>query len=338
MHVPLIRLAEDAEMPNDLAVFEGQLRPLAPRFDEVLAGVMPADRLIQTVLISAERNPALLQCERQSLFMGAMTFAVLGLEVDGATGQAFLVPFNDRRNNRKVAQPIIGYKGYNSLGARAGLTVSGSVVRGGDEFDYDEGSTAFVHHKRKLGGEKDRRIIAAWATACSTARPAIVKILSIDELIAVKAKSPRGSEPPWADLAIGFPAMCEKTAKRRLARDMPLNVFQMAARMEEAFEEQGRHAWVRHDKTVVVDDEVIAPSDPAPTPTMEQLTSPRRPDGPAHANAGGAGLSTEDLAREAAKRGREVLRGFYKAQPQAKRRVLDDMKVELEALIPATVE
>ena len=70
--------------------------------------------------------------------------------------------------------------------------------------------------------------------------------LSIDELLAVKAKSPgaRKKDSPWNDPDVGFPAMCEKTARRRLARSMPLNVMQYAARLEEAYEEQGMLAHV----------------------------------------------------------------------------------------------
>jgi recombination protein RecT len=260
---------------NALAIFERQLVPLGPRFAQVLGKTMSVERLIRTIIISVERLPSLLQCDRQSLFNGAMTFAVLGLEVDGATGQGYLVPFNDRKRGMKIAQPIIGYKGYSTLGARSGMTISGGVVREGDEFDFDEGSNAFIHHKRKLGDEKKRRIIAAWATATSLARPAIVKVLSIDELLAVKAKSPRGNEPPWADPEIGFPAMCEKTAKRRLSRDMPLNVFQSAARMEEAFEEQGTVSWISPDKGVIIDGEVAPTHHHTETPTAAQLTSPQ---------------------------------------------------------------
>jgi phage RecT family recombinase len=338
-------------MSNELALFENQLKPLTPRFADVLGKLVPVERLIQTAVISAERTPGLLQCDRQSLLNGIMTFAVLALEIDGATGQGFLIPFNDRRRGLKVAQPVIGYKGYNTLGARSGHTIAGGVVREGDEvWDYDEGSKPFVHHKRKLGGEKDRRIIAAWATATSFARPPIVKVLSIDELMAVKAKSPRGGEPPWADPAIGFPAMCEKTAKRRLARDMPLNVFQAAARMEEAFEEQGAASWINPDKGVIVDGEVIAPREASPTPTFEQLTSSAGDAAdqaapvahPPEAQAGAASVFTDvkwGMAQAAAMRGRDALVAFARDNcTPAERKELAAHKAELEALYPAVAQ
>jgi phage RecT family recombinase len=313
-------------MSNDLAILENQLRPLSPKFSQVLAKVMPVERFTRTLIVSCERETKLLAADRQSLFNAAMTGAVLGLEADGATGQFFLLPFYMKKEQRTVVQPVIGYKGYNTLGARSGLTISGGVVREGDEFDYTEGSKAFVRHKKKLGGEANRRIIAAWATATASDRPATVKILSIDEILAIKAKSPRGGQPPWADDAIGFPAMAEKSAKRRLARDMPLNVFQSAARMEEAFEEQGEASYIHPDKGVIVGGEATWKAHPDwsnyndTTPAAQDLIAPP---------------SLEQEARMAAERGREALSAFCrrltKTQYATMRAYLETLKPIVEA-------
>jgi len=303
-------------MSTELATLETQLRPLAPKFSQVLGRVMPVDRFMRTLIVSCEREPKLMAADRQSLFNAAMTGAVLGLEADGATGQFFLLPFNDRKRNCIVVQPCIGYKGYSTLGARSGLTISGGVVRDGDAYDYSEGSKAFFWHKRKLGDESNRQIIAAWAVASSNDRPATVKILSITEILAIKTKSPRGGQPPWADDAIGFPAMAEKSAKRRLARDMPLNVFQSAARMEEAFEEQGESSYIHPDKGVVVGGEVVETNYNDTTPSAQELISPP---------------TLEQEARMAAERGREALAAFCR---RLTKRQYAQMRAYLETLKP----
>lgn len=249
---------------QDLVVLENQLQPLLPLLNEALAGTLPVERLARTVLISCERNPKLLQCDRQSLFNSAMSAAVLGLEVDGVTGQAFLIPFGNK------AQLVIGYKGYNTIGARSGITIRGGVVREGDIFDYDLG-TGLVTHKPDLkSSDPNRRITAAWAQAARTNAPPILSVLSMAELLAIKTKSPgaKKSDSPWNDPPIGFPAMCEKSAKRRLARSMPLNVFQWAARMEEAFEEQGLHSRITRDGPVI---EQLAHQ--PETPSEKELTT-----------------------------------------------------------------
>jgi recombination protein RecT len=246
---------------NELVAFERQLAPLAPRFAEVLGQTMPVERLIRTVAVAVERLPKLLECNRQSLFNAAMSAAVLGLEVDGVTGQAFLIPFKDR------AQLVIGYKGFSTLAARAGITITGSVVREGDVFEFDLGE-GWITHKPTLGNKG--RIVAAWAKAAHSSRPPVVVVLGIDELLAVKAKSPgaRKTDSPWNDPAIGFPAMCEKTAKRRLARSLPLNTMHAAARMDEAVDEQGKSAWIDPARGVIVEGEILQPTE---TPTAAEL-------------------------------------------------------------------
>lgn len=251
-------------MSTALVALERQLAPLAPRFGEVLPANLSPDRLIRTVMVSVERLPKLLECERQSLFNAAMSAAILGLEVDGVTGQAFLIPFGNK------AQLVVGYKGYNTLAARAGITITGSVVREGDAFDYDLGA-GFVTHKPVLGNKG--RIIGAWAKAAHSTRPPVVAVLGIDDLMAVKAKSPgaKKSDSPWNDPSIGFPAMCEKTVKRRLARSLPLNIMQLAARMDEAVDEQGKPAWIAKDRGVVIDGEAQELSTYEPTSTPSAL-------------------------------------------------------------------
>jgi phage RecT family recombinase len=212
-----------------------------------------------------------LSCSRNSLIAGAYTAAVLGLEADGYSGQGFLVPFG--RGQRARAQWITGYKGYNTIAARAGLTVDGAVVREGDEFDFAEGTKAFVHHKKLLNADPGRRIIAAFAHATAPGRNPIVKVLGIDEILQVRQRSAaarrddtaaEGGEEtfsPWNDdKGPGFPAMAEKTAKRRLARSLPLSAgplemqtYHQAARIDEISEEENRHAYAVKPGEVIIE-------------------------------------------------------------------------------------
>ena len=260
-------------MANELAILERHLQAVEPQFHNALSGIMPTKRLIQTVLISCERTPKLLGCSPQSIMNGAMTFAVLGLPVDGATGQGFLMPF------KQTAQAVIGYKGYNTLGARAGLTITGAVVREDDHlFDYLLGDKAFVSHKPRLGSRANP--VAFWAVAAANGRPPIVSILSMSDVMAIKAKSPAvkaNADTPWNDPVIGFIAMGEKSTKRRLARSTPLITeapqFMLGARMEEAFDEQGKASWILPERGVVVEGDYTAvPAyQPNETPTAAQL-------------------------------------------------------------------
>lgn len=313
-------------MASELIVFEKQLAPLAPRFEEALAGIMPVERLIRTAIISAEKNPYLLECDRQSFFNTIMSAGVLGLEMDGVTGQAFPVPFKHR------VQLIIGYKGYNTIGARAGLTITGEVVREGDEFDYQFGTGAFVKHKPTLANSG--RIIGAWAQAAANDRPPIISVLGIDELMAIKEKSPgaKKGDSPWNNPAIGFPAMCSKSAKRRLCRSTPLNVMQLAARMEEAFEEQGQGGFIAPDRTLIIEGELspIAETQRNETPNMDALTAkPAKDDGL---------QAVRDDGLIAANEGMEGLRIWFLDLPAPLKRQLEAYKDETLKPIAAKVD
>jgi len=113
--------------------------------------------------------------------------------------------------------------------------------------------------------------------------------------------------------------MCEKTAKRRLRRDMPLSVYQSAARMEEAHEEQGLHSWIHPDKGVMSGDgEVIAPNYNDVTPTAQHIISPP---------------SLEDEAKMAAEKGREVFTQFWKRLTNAERGRLNPLIEILKTIV-----
>ncbi|MBF6560521.1 MAG: recombinase RecT [Candidatus Binataceae bacterium] len=266
-----------------LAVIERQLKPLEPMFADLLRPTgVPAARLIRSVIISCDRTPKLLECTPLSVIQAATTGAVLGLEADGHTGQGFLVPF--RQKGVQKAQWLTGYKGFNTLGARVGLTIAGAVVREGDAFDYELGSAAFVRHKPQLGAGWTRRIVAAWACAAAPGRDPIVVVMDLDELLAIKARSAAAKRPgadadgeafsPWNEPLIGFPAMCAKTAKRRLARSLPLSAYIGAARVDEAHEEQGRHAFLHPDRGVVIDGEAAPLAEGQPPPEPAPLARP----------------------------------------------------------------
>ena len=268
-------------MGTNLAVIDKELTARLPMFLQVLPPSVTPQRLMRTVIMSCEKTPKLLECTPQSIMNAATTAAVLGLECDGVTGQGYLVPYGN------VAQFQVGYKGYNTLAARAGYTITGDVVREGDEFDYKKGTGAFVHHKPLMGVRPGRKIVAGWALAECIGRPPIIEVMSIEDIEQVKARSQgaKKKDSPWNDLAgPGYPAMCGKTVKRRLARSMPLSVMQQAAALEDA-NETGKAAFLQPGG----DMKIVGSASAAPGPGSDGTISDRQPDdilSPAHGDDG----------------------------------------------------
>jgi recombination protein RecT len=265
-------------MANEVVLTQEQLQPLsnqidqiAPNFEEALLGSgIPIQRFKRSIIMSIEKTPKLYSCTRQSLFTAAGTAAILQLECDGTTGQCFLLPFWHSKDKVLKAQCIIGYKGYNTLGARAGCTIQGGVYREGDEFDFELGTHAHIRHRPKLGDESARKVLASYAIMLHPQRPPVHLVLSLDEIIAIKNKAAAGGEgfSPWNDMSIGFPAMAEKSAKRRLHRSMALNTemdrrYQLAAVMEERHEEWGQHSFIAPGPKLIADGHEMTPR-PAP--------------------------------------------------------------------------
>jgi recombination protein RecT len=243
-------------MANDLALVEREMRSHLPIFREVLPRTLPAERLMRTVIIAAEKTPELLNCSMQSLVSSAITAAVLGLEVDGVTGQGYVLPFKGK------AQFIVGYKGYPTIGARSGVSINFAVVREGDDFDYMDGTDGYIRHRKQLASRVGRKIIAAWATGEAIGRPPVRVVLPYDDILLVKERAPgaKRSDSPWNDHAgNGHEAMCAKTAVRRLGARIPVVAFQQATYIEDA-QERGHTAYLRPDGAAVLDGEVIPPT------------------------------------------------------------------------------
>lgn len=269
---------------TELSVLENTLKAYRPIYADLVAPYrsISADRIIRSVIISCERTPKLLACDRMTIIQAATTGAVLGLEADGVTGQGFLVPF------KKRVQWLTGYKGYNTLAGRAGFVINAGVVHEGDDkFDFQEGSGGFVRHKRALNKGGGRRLVAAWAVAERPGYANIVVVMDRDQLDAVREKSQAakrddseaGSFSPWNEPLVGFPAMCEKTCRRRISRSMPLSPYLWASAVDEAHEERGRHAWINQNREVVVEGQVeplvINPQPGSPIgPSLAQLRNP----------------------------------------------------------------
>lgn len=72
------------------------------------------------ILSVVANDTALQNCEWGTVLSGALVAEALKLPLSPALGQAYLVAYADRKNNRIVAQFILGYKGFLTLAIRSG--------------------------------------------------------------------------------------------------------------------------------------------------------------------------------------------------------------------------
>jgi recombination protein RecT len=126
---------------NDLLLFKGaavvQIAMALPGFKKE-----SAERMVRSLVTECQKNPNLLDCTPKSLFGCLVQVAQLGLNLGGAGGQAYLIPF------KREAQLVIGYKGFIQLADRSGKirSISPRVVRESDAFDIQYGTNQRIEH------------------------------------------------------------------------------------------------------------------------------------------------------------------------------------------------
>ena len=79
-----------------------------------------AAKFITAITSAVSNNPALQECDAATILSAGLLGEGLNLSPSPQLGQYYLVPFNDNKNGRKVAQFQLGYKGYIQLALRSG--------------------------------------------------------------------------------------------------------------------------------------------------------------------------------------------------------------------------
>ena len=98
-----------------------------------------AARFISAISSAVSTNPDLQECDAGTIISAGLLGESLNLSPSPQLGQYYLVPFEDRKNKRKNAQFILGYKGYIQLATRSGqyrkLTVL--PIKAGELIGFD---------------------------------------------------------------------------------------------------------------------------------------------------------------------------------------------------------
>jgi recombination protein RecT len=78
------------------------------------------EQFVADVVALVRNNPALATCDQVSLVASCLQAQTLGLYLNLAMGQAWIIPFEDKKEGITKATCQIGYKGYVQLAIRSG--------------------------------------------------------------------------------------------------------------------------------------------------------------------------------------------------------------------------
>ncbi|HTG34152.1 MAG TPA: recombinase RecT [Thermoanaerobaculia bacterium] len=258
-----------------------ELELMKPRLATALPSHLTVDRLLRVVITTLQSSPALLDCDRASLFAAVMTCAHLGLEPDGILGQAWLVP------SRGKVQLVPGFRGFIALARNSGLvtSINAQAVHRNDHFDYAYGLNERLEHV-PAGGERGE-ITHFYAYARFKDGGHHFDVMSRSEVDAAY-RAGKSENSAWVS---GYAEMGKTTVIRRLSGYLPLTVRKAAALAD--LHEAGKHAALDDLGEIVVDLPEIEASRPA-----EEMAVPAAEPKPAYIpeiEPEGVELSEEEL-------------------------------------------
>jgi len=183
---------------------------------------MAASRMIRVAMTTIQKNPDILDCSTRSILAAVVEACQLGLTVDGVLGHGYLVPYKPKGQPFAIAQFQIGYRGFIHLAWRsASMVVAADIVHQNDLFDFEDGTTPWLKHKKLLDGDRGKAK-AIWAVARATDGQHLQVVLTVGEVEKVQNQAQSGGSrfSPWNT---HWDEMAKKTAVRRLAKMLPIS-------------------------------------------------------------------------------------------------------------------
>ena len=201
-------------MSQALTTVEHEINALAPQLAALLPADVSPEKFREVALAAIRRMPALLNCDRQSLFNAVLAAAQDGLMPDGREGA--IVP----RKGKANWQPMIAgiYKKVKTSGSVA--TISANVVYEGEPFDVLLGDDERIVHRRVMAKVADGNEAAVYAIATLKDGTKEREVMTWDQVMAVRqTSSTPTNDGPW----VTSPGeMARKTVVRRLAKRLPV--------------------------------------------------------------------------------------------------------------------
>lgn len=235
---------------------------------KALPNALSPERFTRILLTAINSQPNLMRCDALSLLAAGMQCAALGMEPNTPLQHCWLLPFENRREERFDVQFVLGYQGMIELALRSPqvLSVAAKPVYANDVFEYDEGVADLLIHKRDIDGEKGP-IRCYYALAHLIDGGHYWRINRLDEIEEHRQMSKSPNSPAWRDHPL---PMALKTCVRIAWPYIPKSAEAAAAL--HADESVGRYdQWFDPDGKAIDTD--ARESAPDPGPPLDQPVS-----------------------------------------------------------------
>jgi recombination protein RecT len=209
-----------------------------------------------------------------SIFSAIQETMRLGIEIGGAMGECWLIPFNDSKLGCKIAQLIVGYQGMRNIAGRSKSVLdlmAYAVFEGDDEFDFQYGDQPRIVHRPGRKNPKNRdTLVAAYAVCHLRGGGKQILVMYREEIEEhrERSKAAKSAMSPW-NHPKDYIEMAKKTPVRGLFKMIPKNTDM--ARVVETDERADR------GETVIDIEGLVLPPELQPEPAagggkLDQLT------------------------------------------------------------------
>jgi recombination protein RecT len=185
----------------------------------VVASQVTAEKMARIALNELRLNDTLANAamsKPDSFINAVMQASHLGLEIGGALGQCYLVPFKGE------VKAMVGYRGLLTLARRSGFitSIKAEMVYENDTFELELGIDTKVTHKPLLTGDRGKPKLV-YMVAHFTDGGHHFEWMSISDVDKIRGRSPSGKSGPWVT---DYEQMALKTVIRRGWKFLPMSI------------------------------------------------------------------------------------------------------------------
>ncbi len=220
--------------------FRLKLEEMKPTLAAILPKHITPERMVRIALQAVVAQPELLECSQNSILRGILQAAQLGLEIGGALGHAYLIPFKGKDGN-KHAQFIPGYRGLVDLVRRTGEinSIATHLVYAKDKFTLEYGLDPILKHQPYLDGDPGE-VRFGYAIAHFRDNALQFEVMTRHQMDAIRSRSKAANAGPWVT---DTEEMYRKTVLRRLIKMLPTSPeLRTAVEMDTRVDTEGAEA------------------------------------------------------------------------------------------------
>jgi recombination protein RecT len=225
---------ELAKPVGDWGTLDRVLKSQMPAIQSVISKALTPEalaRLCLTAMRSSKQAEKVLACTGTSIAKAFMDCAEISLSPQPSMGQCCFVPYK----NELAFQ--VEYRGFIALAKRSGQVsfITADVVRQGDEFGFERGTSQFLRHVPKGDGEATHYYAMVWFKDGSRDFRVMTKA-QIEKHRDRYAKGLDRSDSPWVT---AFDQMAMKTVIRQLCKYLELSPELTKAAVIDEYNEAG---------------------------------------------------------------------------------------------------